>query len=160
MHREASTPSLNSFAKGVLGISPPISSVRTMLDELEAGREEETTRKVSEMVVLRLGGEGYNKFPRGKMVVKGKPSPDVIQTLRFRYIHFRLKLTETNGTASQGQRHSFMPECRIVPASVRQVSARFCTSSFMEWVCQIQMYTMTVSPSFNGVHSSAKSRHG
>ena len=51
-----------------------------MLDELEAGREEETTRKVSEMVVLHLGSEGYNKFPRGEMVVKGKPGPDVTST--------------------------------------------------------------------------------
>ena len=41
MHQEAS-PSLNSFAKGVLGISPPISGVRTVLDELEEVREEET----------------------------------------------------------------------------------------------------------------------
>ena len=60
VHRVASIPSLNSFAKGVLGISPPISGVRTVLDELEAGWEGETTRKVSEMVV------------------KGKPGPDVM----------------------------------------------------------------------------------
>jgi hypothetical protein len=62
----ASISGLNSFAKGVLGISPLISGVRTVLDELEVGWEGETTRKVSEMVVLRLGSEGYNKFPWGR----------------------------------------------------------------------------------------------